>query len=320
MDNFNTLKKWLKLDNDNLRMYKDGFRGIYSTKNIKENDIIIKIPNKYIIEYNKVHNKHLLNKLNNKNSLVATHILLESLKDNSFWQSYFDTFPKNLDEYIYYYDKQKLKTLKDTSIMCKGVYNFNKHMKNVIDDSKLIYKYLLKKNKLPEQIKLYSDFYNLFLKYRIYVCSRIFGYVKNSNDELGMVPYADLLNHSAEPNTTWRYDDNMKSFIVVATKDIPKNTEIYDSYGNKTNVQLVMYYGFSIKNNIHSVLNFMHKNQLYELDHESSKDILSKSVIKKLSSILNHHTDLIKSGSINDHNILNIYNDEISIINKHLFG
>ena len=42
------------------------------------------------------------------------------------------------------------------------------------------------------------------------------------------------------------------------SKDIKKNSEIYDSYGNKSNVQLIMYYGFSIKDNKHSKLNFMH--------------------------------------------------------------
>lgn len=53
--------------------------------------------------------------------------------------------PENLEEYIYYYDKKKLLLLNNTSIMCKDTYNFKVHMKNIINDSKIIYKWLLKK-------------------------------------------------------------------------------------------------------------------------------------------------------------------------------
>lgn len=314
MDNFNKLKKWLKLENDNLRMNEDGFRGIYSIKDINKGDIIMKISDKYLIEHSNINKNHLSNKLYNSNSLIATYMLLQSLKKESHWKIYLDSLPKTLDEYIYYYDKDKLNTLKNTSMMCKGVYNFNKHIKNIIGDSKIIYKYLLKKNKLTDEIKEYNDFYKLFLKFRILVCSRIFGYTKNSKHETGMIPYADLLNHSQNPNTTWMYDDKMKAFIVIAIKNISKQTEIYDSYGSKTNIQLMMYYGFSIKDNIYSNLNFMHNGNMIELDNNSIKQSLSNDIIQKLHKILKYHEHVIKSESITDNNILNIYNDEIRII------
>ena len=316
MNNFVKLRKWLQLSNDNLRMNKDGFRGIYSTKDIKKNDIIIKIPKKYIIQFsdiNKGDNRIISEKLYNTNSLVASYLLEKSLDKKSHWSSYLETLPEKLDEYIYYYDKEKLDSLKNTSIMCKGAYNFKDHMKNVIDDSKIIYKWMLLSNLLPDQYKSYKEFFKLFLKFRILVCSRIFGYIRNGEEENGMVPYADLLNHSQNPNTTWYFDDKLKSFVVIATKDIKKNSEIYDSYGNKSNVQLIMYYGFSIKDNKHSKLNFMHKGDLIELDRDST--VTQKDVLKKLKDILSHH----EGAKITDNNILNIYNDEISIIKNIVF-
>ncbi len=127
MNNFDKLKKWLQLSNDNLRMNKDGFRGIYSTKDIKKNDIIMKIPKKYIIQFsdiNKGDNHIISEKLYNTNSLVASYLLEKSLDKESHWSPYLETLPEKLDEYIYYYDKAKLDSLKNTSIMCKGSYNF----------------------------------------------------------------------------------------------------------------------------------------------------------------------------------------------------
>lgn len=35
MEQFQKLKKWLKMENDSLRMYNRPIRGIYSTKDIK---------------------------------------------------------------------------------------------------------------------------------------------------------------------------------------------------------------------------------------------------------------------------------------------
>lgn len=319
MDNFNKLRKWLHLENDNLRMNKDGFRGIYSTKDIKKDDIILKIPREYIIQYSKINKNDIPSmseKLYNSNSLIAMYLLIKSLKETTHWKPYLDTLPEKLDEYIYYYDQKKLDSLKNTSIQCKGVYNFNQHMKNIIFDSKIIYKWLIKKNILPEKYKSYPDFFKLFLRFRILVCSRIFGYMRSGKEETGMVPYADLFNHSHDPNTYWYYDDKMKSFIVLATKDIKKNTEIYDSYGEKTNIELMMYYGFTIKDNEHSKLHFVYKDDLIELDRDSTIESIDrrKDIIMKLKNILKHHKSVIKSKKITDNNILNIYTDEINII------
>ena len=318
MNNFNKLREWLHLENDNLMMNEDGFRGIYSTKDIYKDDIIIEIPDKNLIQYSNIKKNRIESKLYNTNSSIAMYMLLQSLTKNSYWKNYLDTLPKSLDEYIYYYDEKKINLLKHTSMMCKSVYNFNTHMKNIINDSKIIYNYLLNKNKLCDEIKDYDNFYKLFLKFRILACSRIFGYMKNSEHDTGMVPYADLLNHSENPNTTWKYDDSKKAFIVIATKYIPKKTEIFDSYGNKSNVQLMMYYGFSIKDNKNSSLFVKNKHNLIELNYNNSSKPLSKDDIHKLKKILKHHEYIIKNKHINDINILNIYNDEIQIIKTNL--
>ena len=319
MENFNKLRDWLNLSHDNLVILEKGSRGVISKKPIKKGTVIMQIPETYMIEYSNVAKKIKISekKLNNKNSLMATYFLLESINPKSKLHPYLETMPHNLDEYIYYYDKEKLKLLKDSSIMCKETYNFKQHMENIKEDCKLIYDYLIKIGKLPICYTKFSDFYKLFLRFRILICSRIFGYEKMGADELGLVPYADLLNHSDKPNTTWYFDDSKKAFIVMATKDIPKNREIYDSYGNKTNVQLAMYYGFTIKQNPYSTLNFGHNGVLITLDKddrllnlEKGQPQLKNLLQKKLES---HMKNIEKT---DDENIKNLLLDEIIIIKK----
>jgi hypothetical protein len=138
-----------------------------------------------------------------------------------------------------------------------------------------------------------------------------------------LVPYADLLNHSIKSNTYWYFDDTKDSFIVQATENIPKNTEIFDSYGSKTNVQLVIYYGFSIKNNPYSKLEFTYKNNLITLDKKSNLESIlysnnfykyKEDIITLLNKKLLLHTENIKK--TDDYNIKNLLHDEITIIRK----
>jgi len=312
MNKFNHLRKWLHLENDHIRMFTKESRGLYSINDIKKGERIMEIPEKYILELSTINNPKVTDKLMNTNSYFAMYLLLESLNKKSYWKVYLDSLPEDLNEYIYYYDEDKLSQLKNTTIMCSKTYNFLIHMKNIKKDSMILYK-TLKNHKME-----YDDFFKLFLKFRIYICSRIFGYDKNNSHENGIVPYADLLNHSQNANTKWYYDSIKNVFVVEATKNIKKNTEIYDSYGHKTNMQLLLYYGFTIKSNKHSELNFVYKNELFTIDYNTNiKELIAdKNVINKLKKILEHHTTKLKNNEIKDNNILNIYNDEINLIKK----
>ena len=89
MEQFKNLKKWLKMENDSLRMYNRPIRGIYSTKDIKNGSHILNIPSKYLIEKSKTQNKTLEKKLRNSNSDMASHLFLESQKKKSFYKPLF---------------------------------------------------------------------------------------------------------------------------------------------------------------------------------------------------------------------------------------
>jgi len=324
MNSFDKLKTWLKVKNDNLRMFEKDSRGLYSIKDIKKGTIIMQIPCKYLIELSTV-SKSITYNFDNTNSTIAAYLLLESVNQKSKWNKYLDTFPKELSEYIHFYKKDKTCLLKNSSIMCKDSINIKDIIKEITNDGNIFYELLKNKNELPKDYLEIKDFIELFIKFRIYVDSRIFGYTKYHKDESALVPYADLLNHSNKSNTYWYFDDTKKSFIVQATEDIPKNTEIFDSYGSKTNIQLIIYYGFSIKNNPYSKLSFSYKNNLIELNKKSDLESIlyeynlykyKKHIIELLKKKLLLHTENIQK--TDDYNIRNILHDDIMIIKKML--
>jgi hypothetical protein len=58
-------------------------------------------------------------------------------------------------------------------------------------------------------------------------------YTRLGNEEIGLVPFWDLANHSVEPNTDFRVG---KSLELVAVKDLEADKEILISYtGNRNN-------------------------------------------------------------------------------------
>ena len=252
MNSFNELKVWLGI-NDNIKLYERPERGLYSTINIKTNKEIIKIKPKYLIEYQQIYKKYPIDEIEEVNSLVAFYLLKLYIDQDEYWSNYLNTFPLDLSEHVYYWKKSKLAQLSNTSLMANGFYNINKHFECLKNDFEIIYEY----NELHQIINLpYDEFYNLYIKFRIIVGSRIFGYKKRGKETNGMIPYVDMVNHSFDCNTTWYWDNDKNLFILKATKDIPMGSEIVDDYGDKLNIDFLLFYGFTISNTQFPILRF----------------------------------------------------------------
>jgi histone-lysine N-methyltransferase SETD3 len=105
-------------------------------------------------------------------------------------------------------------------------------------------------NKLCEKVKNFSQFsFDKFCKARCIISSRVFGITMHDVKTDALVPFADLLNHRRPRQTQWFYDDDKDAFIVQAIENIEQGSEIFDSYGKKTNARFLLNYGFSIEKN-----------------------------------------------------------------------
>ena len=249
MDTFINLKKWLGI-NDNLYINnKDNTRGIYSTKHINENDIILHIPINHIITVNSIENDMpilkstgLIDSLKSKNAVIALYLVILDATKNRFWKPYLDSIPTSIDHVIYY-NKSNMAFFKNTTLLDRNYqYNYYNYMELINNDFDLIYKWV--GQYIPNLCKNANTFRKLYLKFRALTGSRVFSFNVHGDisNTTGLVPYADLFNHSDVSNTTWYYNNNTNEFELKATNYIPANTQIYDSYGSKNNYKL-----FSIK-------------------------------------------------------------------------
>ena len=87
-----------------------------------------------------------------------------------------------------------------------------------------------------------------------------------------MVPLSDMFNHAETHQCSWGYDNHRQGFVMTADTDIPKDTEIFDSYGEKSSYQFLMHYafifagddGFNKKDEFSITLDLNWKDPLYD--------------------------------------------------------
>lgn len=316
LNSLNRLKKWLGIK-DTLKMFEREERGIYTTEPIKEKSIIIKIKSKYLLEYQQIYPIYPIDEIEEANSLVAFYLTKLYLDKDEFWSPYINTLPENLEEFPYYWNEQELNYLKSTSFYSSVETNYPMHLETIQTDFDIIHQYNVENSIIQNENK--EEIWNTYIRFRILVGSRIFGYLKYGNETSGMVPYIDLLNHSGDPNTVWYWDDTLDAFVLIAIKNINKGEELTDNYGVKTNIELLMYYGFTIGSNPTSILSFnlSDTDYTFSLQYDLMKlgQLETKykcELKKKLEKIYSHHK--YKIFDIKNTNIQNIYRDEINVI------
>lgn len=257
---YNDLKKWLNIS-DNLEMVGTTNRSIVAKRGINNGDIIMSIPNDKLIDDDKINDinlKTFYNRVRSKNSILAVHLL--NNENNINLKPYYNILPKDISNFFYYSVNDKLKDLLKSSNLGKEL---NSHMEYLQNDA----------NVLKDFIKGREEDY---FKYRLLVGSRVFSYSKKGKRYSGLVPYADMLNHSANPNCQWYYNDSTNCFEVKATRYIQQGGEILDSYGSKSNIQYYLYYGFILPNNWNTSIYVDGYNVYLNNDLEYIKDKIKK--------------------------------------------
>ena len=171
------------------------------------------------------------------NCLLTTFLLNEMDKGNqSKWKFYIDFLPSSYNSFPSFYGEKEYEILKDTQFL-ESLEQKKKSMKKDYDT-------------LVNEIPGYSKYdFNLFKKMKEVVGSRVYGVTINGKKETIIAPFADLLNHKFESHTYWNYDDKTNSFFIRGISNIQKGSEIFESYGLKSNRQFLLYYGFIIEKN-----------------------------------------------------------------------
>ena len=73
----------------------------------------------------------------------------------------------------------------------------------------------------------------------------------NNLQQAFLYPVVDLLNHKNDQRVKWVYSDGKVSFICKELSTMKNGDEVYNNYGDKSNEELLLGYGFVEENNSH---------------------------------------------------------------------
>lgn len=239
----NNLLSWLENNGADfkkleIKQITPEYRDVFSTKYIKRNDEIMSIPEKCIIMLNDVY-KTAYGEILKKydicyHSIIAVKLLYEKNDTKSYWTPYLHILPTKYESVPLFYDDKNLEKIDGylvKDMLQSRIIDLMKEYKNISD-----------------LIPLFSDTFTLheFIWARTVVITRVFGFNKDGIQSSGLVPLADMLNHSLDPGTKWDYYEDKSSFIVHCTREIEKGQNVLDTYGYKCNSRYLVNYGFTL--------------------------------------------------------------------------
>ena len=70
-------------------------------------------------------------------------------------------------------------------------------------------------------------------------------------NEEALVPWADFLNHSSTSGSFLDFDPSSRSVLLRPIEAVTQGAQVFASYGEKSNAELLLSYGFLLDSNIH---------------------------------------------------------------------
>ena len=252
---FTELISWIKCNGGTTTgttIYKcsEQERGVFSSKRIKANKSIVRIPRSLIIHdgmgQESYYGRQLLraphSDIHNLQISLVVIFMLEDMRNGRHFIPYYNILPEQFGNFPIFWDNKVLTLLKGSDMLNK----IKQRTHSFVNDYKVI----------ARCCEGFQEEYSFkeFLFLRLLVGSRNFGIRIDGIKRVAMVPFSDMLNHAANPNTNWHYDNNKSQFIMKVNEIIPRNSELTDTYGNKCNSQMLLFYGFALPNNKYNQL------------------------------------------------------------------
>jgi len=287
----NSFKKWITDNggyvNDSLTVdyHKQG-RRIIANQKIHEGDLLIKMPDKILINEKKFNNIPNINLWiesdispwlsNNINKTMILLIYLKSLGKNSFYYPYISSLPLLKDLKYLPLFKSNAENLRLWQKLSTNFYTLIKHQIDFVNN---FYNKLLELNNTYPIININPLSYNsttdpdiLFsLSQWAYVIynTRFFG----DSDNGGFIPFVDIFQHNYQSDIVLTISEG--NVIIQNKSEISTNEEIYLNYGIYDTTTILANYGILPTNDLmymNITINTNIRNKFIEKELEQFKN------------------------------------------------
>ncbi|KAI8990213.1 hypothetical protein BDB01DRAFT_780451 [Pilobolus umbonatus] len=235
-------------------------RGVVAAKDIKEGDLLFSIPRRVLLSQLTSSIRSVegivddMDQLSGWNPLILC-LMYESQKEDSLWKPYFDILPTTFSTPMFW-SEDELKELEGTDVIEKigkseAEDSYREHILPIIQ------KYDIFDEKI-HTMELFHRCGSLIMAYSFHdelekSTARKSEKEEEDEDEdededeeglIAMVPLADMLNHKTGHNNARLFHET-DCLQMKAIKDIKEGEQIYNTYGDLCNVDLLRKYGFT---------------------------------------------------------------------------
>lgn len=266
---------------------KTGIKVTINSKlnNTKDEIPLISIPKKLLITKDIAENElditaDVISKLNKQisNPNAITQLYLSKIRftneSNEFFKPYLNVLSLNLNQ-PYFWSLEELDLLKGTDLLIILKSNLiklfeewnqliqlleienNEDLTSLTNNSENIIKYIQENlSNLHNGDVKWHNFISYIWSNCIFT-SRAFPELIISDHKVSnlqqafLYPIVDLLNHHNDQNVKWTYTEGKLNFISKELNHIKVDDELYNNYGDKSNEELLLGYGFVQESNNH---------------------------------------------------------------------
>mmetsp|Transcript_33591 Transcript_33591/g.73311 ORF Transcript_33591/g.73311 Transcript_33591/m.73311 type:complete len:494 (-) Transcript_33591:326-1807(-) len=216
--------------------------GLVSNREVKKNEVLLAVPEKFLMNYKAAIASKIGNYLEGLKPWLAVTLFLlheRSLGAASDWAPYISVLPSSLDLPMYW-SEDELKELEGTQVL-ESTLGYLGYAQSEYEG---LQEYVFKPNPdvFPEDIYNAESFLWAFGILRSRTFDPFVG------DDIALVPGADLINHTDYGIALWQRKKGLfggePTAALVSANAAVAGEQVYMNYGDKTNSQLLLDYGF----------------------------------------------------------------------------
>jgi len=239
----------LRVEAETVEDFELSGRGLIARKELTQGQEIVKVPSKLLLT-RKTAQRELGSSIvpDSLNEYLALALLLiheRSLGQQSFWASYIRILPTAEEVgQTWLWNEDDLALLEGSGILASTASlraKIEREYAALLAD-------ILQPNGLDESVFSLEAFQwamSMLLSRAIDL---------RETGELALVPYADLLNHSPYCSAYFFYNEvpfsKEREVVLYADRSYAKNDQVLISYGQKSNAELLLLYGFVVDRNL----------------------------------------------------------------------
>uniref|UniRef100_A0A7S1KKU6 Rubisco LSMT substrate-binding domain-containing protein n=1 Tax=Percolomonas cosmopolitus TaxID=63605 RepID=A0A7S1KKU6_9EUKA len=224
--------------------------GVAARKDLSRGDVYMRIPKKLLVSVHGITHSATLSPIFASQQLQIKDIFIVFLlfekfvkREDSFWHPYIDILPEHYDMSPFFWSVSNLEYLKGSNIYQRTIWERNFHRQRFNSLKERVF------DRFPEYFANADISFEKFAWAEWTYSSRLF-FIEGQNPREHLVPLAEMVN-CFEPFPIDRStqfvettSDGSGDVVVKANHQFKRGQQIFESYGYKSNAELLRYEGF----------------------------------------------------------------------------